>query len=271
MTNEKRNRQLGQALPEMIVVFPLVVILVMAVMQIALIYRGKATLNNATFHAARTGALNHGFIKPMKKAFFSKMAAIGQINPNLKSDTTTEGLYDSPNLARALATQVALESSHFYEPLEIVWPTKDVFNHFAISFNSLVECGTEECPFSDVGGKFRLNDDSVYQIPLENQDARDQSMQTIQGRKVDLQDANLLMIKSMYCYDLEIPVANFIIWRTLKVTMGTDKDWATCQSLNQQYGGNRFVMPIVGRSVVRMQSGFRCEDDEENGVDCKNI
>lgn len=265
------SKQQGQALPEMVIVFPLVVILVMAILQIALLYRGKATLNNATFLAARSGSLNHGFTGNMESVFWDRMAALGQIRPELRSNATTGGLYNSPNALNLAATRAALAVSHLYRPIEIIWPTKEVFNHFAVPYRPLESCSGASCPFSSVGGGFRLANSSVFQIPLENQDARVQTMQLVGDRNVDLQDANLLSIKSRYCYDLEVPVANFIIWRTLQFSQGFTADWRACQLVGLQYGENRFVIPMTGHSIVRMQTGFRCEGDENVGSNCENI
>ena len=265
------TRAKGQALPEMIIVFPLVVILIMSILQIALIYRGKATLNNATFLAARAGSLNHGYLSNMESTFYDRMAALGQILPVMRNGTTTEGLYDNPGRINLLATQMAMRATHTYDPIEVIWPTQAVFNRFAVRFNELESCSGSSCPFSKFGGKFRLAKESVFQIPVENMDARNQTIQDIDGVDVDLQDASLLGIRSRYCYDMEVPVANFIIWRTLQVSQGASADWAACQALARLFGENRFMIPLTGRSVVRMQTGFRCENNETKGVDCENL
>lgn len=261
----------GQALPEMVIAFPLVVILIMGIIQIALLYRGKATLNNATFLAARSGSLNHGFVENMSSVFWDRMLALGHVIPALKSAATTEGLFGNPNQVNLAATRQAVEVSQRYRPITVLWPTKAVFNHFAIKKNELEPCSGSDCPFSDYGGAFRLAAESIFEIPLENQDARDQSLQSVDGGSVDLQDANLLSIKSLYCYDLEVPVANFIIWRTMRTAMKNNTDWRQCETLSQRYGENHYLIPMTGHAIVRMQTGFRCESDAEEGRDCENI
>ncbi len=271
MIRQDLRRNCGQALPEMVIVFPLVVILVMGIVQLALLYRGKATLNSATFLAARTGALNHGYINAMESAFFDRMAALGHIPEGLKGAGSTEGLFSNPNLINLAATQAAVKLAHSYSPIEVIWPTQAVFNHFAIQHRALEPCSGAGCPFSQVGGAFRLSNTQVFQIPIENQDARVQTLQDIDGSKVDLQDANLLSIKSRYCYELEVPVANFIIWRMIQVSQGGSADWQACQLLSPVFGENRFLIPMVGRSISRMQSGFRCENNETTGRNCDNL
>ena len=265
------QQQRGQALPEMLIVLPLVVILVMAIIQISLLYRGKATLNHATFLAARSGALNHGYLAPMRKAFLNKMVALGHILPAARNNATTVGLYANPSTMNLIAARAAMAASHSYNSIVIEWPTQEVFNHFAISHQALTPCSGNDCPFAEHGGKFRLSQEKIFQIPLENQDARIQTLQTINGAKVDLQDANLLSVRSHYCYDLEVPVANFIIWRSLQLVQSASPQWVNCQSVSASFGDNRFLIPMTGRSVIRMQSGFRCEGNEITGSNCENL
>lgn len=271
LSGVKREYMWGQALPEMLLAFPLVVILVMGSIQIALLYRGKATLNNATFLAARSGALHHGFLPNMEKAFWSRMVALGHIAPPGRSRHTTAGLYSRPDQARLLASTLALEQSHSYRPIEIIWPTKAVFDYFAIAVRDLEPCAGSGCPFYEYGGGFKPAQKSVYEIPVDNLDSRNNELHFVDGDKVTLSDANLLSVRSRYCYDMEVPVANFIIWRTLSVLNASSQDWQICQALRESFGGDRYFIPVVGHSLVRMQSGFRCEGDVEEGRDCRNI
>jgi hypothetical protein len=52
-------RQRGQAIVEYIILFPVMVLLILGTVQFALIYQAKATLDYATFMAARQGALKN--------------------------------------------------------------------------------------------------------------------------------------------------------------------------------------------------------------------
>ena len=254
----------GQAMPEMLIVFPLAVILIMSIVQLALLYRAKATLNNATFLAARSGSLNNGFIAPMENVFLQRMAALGKIDPARKGESTTVGLYDSPDESRLLRVRAETQRYHVYDKIEVLFPTKAVFNHFAVPFNELEACSGSGCPG---GGEFKLSRDRVMQIPNNNLDARDNNPHIIEGNQVTLQDANLLSIRSRFCYALEVPVANFIIARMYGNLFATNTDWGLCQQI---YSGENTI-PITGHTIMRMQSPFRCEGDVENGRDCKNI
>lgn len=257
-------RNSGQAMPEMLIVFPLVVILVMSIVQLALLYRAKATLNNATFLAARSGSLNNGFTEPMASVFMQRVAALGKIDPGRKDDNTTVGYYESPSESKLLRIQAETRRYHIYQPIEVLFPSKAVFNYFAVSTNELEPCSGSGCPG---GGNFRLSREKVVQIPNNNLDARDSNPHLIDGSQITLQDANLLSIRSKFCYALEVPVANYIIWRSYGNLFGGDPDWALCQ---QHFPGGNSI-PIAGHTVVRMQSPFRCEGDVENGRDCENI
>ncbi len=254
----------GQALPEMVIVFPLTVILLMSIVQLALLYRAKATLNNATFLAARSGSLNNGFAGPMENVFLQRMAALGKIDPLRKSDSTTAGFYADPSEIRLQRVRAETRRYHDYDLVEVLFPSKAVFNYFAVAVNELEPCSGRNCPG---GGSFRLSSQRVMQIPNNNLDARDSDAHFIAGNQVTLQDANLLSIRSRFCYALEVPVANFIIWRTYGSLFRNDPDWALCQ----QHLPNQNAIPLVGHSVVRMQSPFRCEGDPDEGIECGNI
>jgi len=53
-------RDTGQAATEFIIVLPVLLLIILAALQLGLLYRAKSTLNLATFQAARTGALHYG-------------------------------------------------------------------------------------------------------------------------------------------------------------------------------------------------------------------
>lgn len=259
-----RHTNRGQALPEMLIVFPLAVILIMCIVQLGLLYRAKATLNNATFLAARSGALHNGYLANMNLVFLNRMAALGKINAALKNSSTTVGFFENPNDLRLASVRAATISHHTYPVIEIMFPTQAVFNHFALQTQELEACSGSNCPG---GGGFKMADKQVYQIPNNNMDARETSLQQIDGRQITLQDANLLSIRSRFCYEMEVPVANFIISRMINKLSPADTDLTTCQPLPNASN----VIPLTGHAVVRMQSPLRCEGDEENGADCTNI
>jgi hypothetical protein len=254
----------GQGLPEMLIVFPLAVILLMSIVQLALLYRAKATLNNATFLAARSGSLHNGFVEPMQEVFHQRMAALGKIEPGKKGGSTTVGFYANPTDASLQRVREETAAWHDYDVVEVLFPTRAVFNYFAIAVNELVPCSGSDCPG---GGGFQLSSQSVLQIPNNNLDARNRDNHLIADNNVTLQDANLLSIKSRFCYAMEVPVANFIIWRTYGSLFANDAEWRLCQSLFE----GEHTIPLVGHTVVRMQSPFRCEGDEEEGINCENI
>lgn len=257
-------RQRGQALPEMVIVFPLAVVLIMCIVQLGLLYRARATLNNATFLAARSGALHHGFLGPMQQVFYDRMAALGKIEETRKNQTTTAGFFADPDATRFARVRAETRRHHTYRALEIMFPTKAVFDHFAVRHRELEACATSPC---DNGGGFRLAQRSIYQIPNNNLDARDATPQTIGERRITLQDANLLSIRSRFCYEMAVPVANFIISRMFNSLYQGDADLAVCRGLSDASN----VIPLTGHAIIRMQSAFRCQGDEEGGNHCENI
>jgi Flp pilus assembly protein TadG len=254
----------GQAMPEMLIVFPLAVILVMSIIQFGLLYRAKATLNNATFLAARAGSLDHGYTTKMTSVFLEKMSALVKVPDTTASRTVSAAYVANPDALRLAALEALVKNTTLYPVVEIIFPTKAVFNEFAVSFKNLQSCSGSTCPG---GGKLKLGSSSIMEIPNNNLDARIQTPQSIGGHQVSLDDANLLSIRTRFCYSLEVPVANFVIWRAMQLYQSTDKDWRYCQA----QVNSRFSIPIVGHSIVRMQSGFRCQGDEHAGSACSNI
>lgn len=77
-----RRRQLGQAMTEFIVVFPVLLLLILGSLQFGLLYRTKGTLNLATFQAARAGALNGGKLEQMQHGLARGMAPLFAQEPS---------------------------------------------------------------------------------------------------------------------------------------------------------------------------------------------
>jgi len=62
-------RQAGASSIEMIVGYTLVTFLILGLLQTSFVYNAKMHLDQATFEAARAGAVNNGLKAPMQRAF----------------------------------------------------------------------------------------------------------------------------------------------------------------------------------------------------------
>ena len=63
----------GQALTEMLITFAWGIPLLLVIVQLGMLYRTKATLNDATFRAAREGSLHHAYTAVMEDALVRGM------------------------------------------------------------------------------------------------------------------------------------------------------------------------------------------------------
>lgn len=66
----------AQAMVEFVIVVPVMLTLVLAIIQFALIYKAKITLNYATFQSVRAGTVNNASFAEMRQAFSSNMAPL---------------------------------------------------------------------------------------------------------------------------------------------------------------------------------------------------
>ncbi|HEU4775905.1 MAG TPA: TadE/TadG family type IV pilus assembly protein [Telluria sp.] len=222
--------QRGQSATEFLVVFPAVVFLVFGVIQMALLYQGRATLNYATMLAARAGALHNGNMGEMRNALARGLA------PMFAHKATTTGYAEA--LAKATVETAALSNM---TKIEILNPTKEALDDF---------------------GRPRLDGQPGTELPNDTLNYRT----TTPGSKskLSVQDANLLHVRVTYCYRLIVP----IIDRMLHSAVNGGAVEATGMSNPFGIGNPPFLAPctnplmdgpriqIRSEAIVRMQTPF---------------
>jgi Flp pilus assembly protein TadG len=72
----RRARERGQSATEFVIVLPVLLLIILATLQLGLLYRAKSTLNLATFQAARTGALHYGREDDMQAELVNGLAGL---------------------------------------------------------------------------------------------------------------------------------------------------------------------------------------------------
>jgi hypothetical protein len=215
---------------EFVIILPVMLTLVLAIVQFALIYKAKITLNYATFQAVRAGSLNNASLSEMEQAFTSNMAPMFT-SSYLRFDstdgcTTDFNATDGARLARLGGAQITedglrgvldsrignFDSEKVLCARRIVQQQLDdgyvnitVVNPTITSFNILGVDG-----YHDVTG----NDDIrlVNMIPNDNLMYRNPQIVGVGISTQSIQDANLLKIHVGYCYELIIPFVNRMIW-----------------------------------------------------------
>ena len=214
-TSRLRSRQRGVAIAETVIALPILLALILGIIQFALIYQAKATLNHATLLAARAGAVEHA--QPL--AILSGLAR--GLVPLYSPDSSFQG-YQS-TLARVSAA-VAGDAR-----VRILNPTQEAFADFS----------------EEVEG--------VREIPNDRLHVRSTAVGTQSG--LNIQDANLLRVQVMYGYELNVPLVNWFITRTLLAFDGDDGYDAFERQLLR-----RTRLPILSTSTVRMHTPARMSD-----------
>jgi hypothetical protein len=224
----------GQSATEFLIIFPLLVMLVFGIIQFALMYQTRATLNHATLLAARAGAMHNGSHAEMRAALARGLA------PLFASEASPEGY------AVALG-KAQIEASEGYTAIDVLNPTSDALNDF---------------------GRSRSDGQSGSELPNDTLSYRSTAAGGSSG--VSIQDANLLHIRVTYCMRLIVPVIDRLLYATLHSPnpagaktleahgmgnpMGTvsDPESTVCGTVRND--GRR--IKVQGEAFVRMQSAF---------------
>ena len=257
------KHQSGQAMIEHIIIWPIVLILTLGTIQLSLMYRAKSTLNDATFRAAREGALNNAFKEPMRKKLAEAMAPLElKRNPGVitYAVAVTKSLVFNFNGVLGAANRGGVR-------IDIISPTQEIFSRFSRDSTVLVPCPNRNanCPRNSSMGESRQR---IRQIPNDNLNVRRANSVRLSsaGQNVDinLQDANLLKIRSHWCYGLEVPFVNRMIYEVVTSLFSRPGPHTrACQiktNLLSRGGVTRaYYVPISSDSIIRMQSPIRCE------------
>lgn len=226
----------GQSLVQFIIIMPLFFVLLFGLFEMTYIYRAKATLNTATFEAARAGALNHAELEDMKSAL-----ANGMLAQYVKGSTGVADIALAALEAGVLEKLFSLRES----TITVISPTKAMFDKFKTK------------------RMYRLNDESKETLqdilPNDNLNFRFTTAEEFdiggETRKINIQDANLLKIKSYWCYELKVPFL-----RSMIQSLGTGSFLGDAPSSEQQacslvaLARGTSYLAISSHAVIRMQS-----------------
>lgn len=235
--SNRRATWRGQSATEFLVVFPVLALLVFGIIQFALLYQARATLNHATLLAARAGAMHNGSASEMRSALARGLA------PLFASEASPEGY------AKALA-RAQIEASAGYTALDVLNPTSAALSDF---------------------GRPRLDGESGTELPNDTLNYR--STGAGGSSKVSIQDANLLHIRVTYCMRLIVPLIDRLLYATLHSAkpaeattldahgmanpFGTAKDPSSTVCGTVGNDGRR--IKVQSEAFVRMQSPFYSE------------
>ncbi len=219
---------------EFLVIFPVLVLLVFGIIQFALLYQARATLNHATMLAARAGALYSGDKNKMRTALANGLTPLFAASA------------DPGGYAVALAKSF-VESSALYTKIEILNPSSAALSDF---------------------GEAALDGTSGIQLPNDTLNYRTTTAGS--SSKISIQDANILHIRVTYCVRLIVPVVDRILYATTNTSSPATHVGLQANGMSNPFGtGGEPLVPncltslvgdrrieIKSEAFVRMQSPF---------------
>jgi len=220
------SRQRGASLTEFVIVAPVAILLTFGILQAGMLYMAKLTLNNATFMAARTGAV--------------KNARLGEIK-----DSLAKGLvpfYQDATNGNDLAR---IGAAYARAKIDVISP-----------FTEIERISPSDKAFAVYG----ITDKGVTYIPNDNLEFR--TATPMNGAAMSIRDANVLRIKVTYGYELKVPLMAAVIKRLMCPGFsGSDIQawdrvsllpWGNTEDCLRYYMLDR--LPIVSYATVQMQS-----------------
>lgn len=245
MMTLKGNR--GQSVTEFIIVMPIFFVLLFGIFEFSYIYRAKATLNTATFEAARAGALHHARIVPMRDTLAKGMAPLYMKGAAVDNGgVATMNMSVAYGTAKAMAVAIDNVPAFNVKSVSIISPTRAIFERFKVRRSVKLQ---HETGFAE--REFIPNDNLLFR-----------SAQSVKlnsaGEEIEmnLQDANLLKIKTAWCYNMKVPLLKNLINRAVSGFWGgfftASNEQRTCNAIGLVNGG--VYLAITSQATIRMQS-----------------
>lgn len=244
-----RFKQRGAALIEAAYVMPLFFFLMMGIVEFTFAYRAKATLNVATFEAARAGALSNARLRAMRAALNSGMTPIYM-----------GGTTGVAELAIARGKAALMGAALGNKSVTIVSPTKAIFDEFK-----------KDLQVTLVG---ESKDRKRAVIPNDNLYWRTQSAKvdlTFNGkterRSVSIQDANLLKINTFWCHKLAVPGLSWLVHQTI-LRSSPNARQKRCNvvalAASATSGVREYYIALESDAIMRMQTPVFFDAAENN-------
>lgn len=232
----KPARQRGVSMTETLIALPVVLVFTLSLVQFALIYRARLTLQYAANEAARVGSLNNALPLPYdlriplaKKGMLADVS-LGNVKSALTKGSVWQGfvrgmmpLYVSDASVSGLLKGWVNTNTDLIQGscIEYVNPTQNTFLDWAMVEN-----------YGESRGIVRIPNDSLrYRKPLPyERDARTGATDTYNGDTPNLEDTrlrgavsnktlgetNILHLRVHYGYKLSVPIAGPIIIKAMQ-------------------------------------------------------
>jgi hypothetical protein len=232
----RRHRNTGQASTEFLVMLPLLILLVFGIIQFALIYQARATLNHATLLAARAAALHNGDKSEMRAALAAGLLPLFATAPSPE---------DYLNALRKAKTETAALSNMV--SIKVLNPTVKAFKDF---------------------GRARLDGAGGRELPNDTLNYRNPAPGASSG--VSIQDANIVHVRVTYCFRLIVPVVDRVIYSAVNALTPSSAA-VSANGMSDPFGTHGLTKPTIScfnptstgprieiqsEAFVRMQSAF---------------
>jgi len=219
---------------------PLFFVLTFAIVEAALVFRLRYTLNTASFHAARTGSLQHALVNPMRQKLAEGMAP-----HHMAADRSLTGHATAVARANAMATLLLAVR----DPVRVISPPRSAM----AAFGETRRMSLPEDNF--------IRDRRI--IPNDNLRYRNPATRTLEAGgesiQLNIQDANLLKISTYWCYRLKTPVLDRIVNGIVSGLLASVEQRA-CNVLGAS-NPNTFYLAVTSQAIVRMQSEIVLHDN----------
>lgn len=243
--NKTKHNQKGQSFIEFLIVMPMFFIILLGLFEFIFIYKAKVTFNTATFEAARAGSLDHGKSAAMLVALAKGMAPL-----YMKGDSSADTIGMSAAYLQARAAASAINLLPGIEAVEIISPSAEVIDQFSVERTIKVE-GESNYRRVTMIPSDNLYFRSSIDIPVKT--GSDSIM-------MNIQDANLLKIRTLWCYRMITP----LIPRLIRSIVTNPLMTATAPAQNACNAGSFITggsyLALRSHAVIRMQTHFIKED-----------
>ncbi len=223
--------QRGVSVTEFVIITPIALLLMLSILQFGLVYMAKLTVNNATFMAARHGAVRNADTQQIYESLIKGLLPF-YVN-------ATGGQPDAGRMAEAWAR--ARADAALFTRLERISPSSEAFNGFALERD---------------GQRFIPNDNLEHRLS----DAGNMRAGP-EGRRISIRDANVLKIEVTYGYELKVPLVNTVLRKVMCLGQaggGSVEAWRARNAAGLDpsncayYGFGR--IPLKATATVHMQS-----------------
>lgn len=211
----------GQSLAEFLIVIPVMLLLTLGILQFALFFMAKSTLDQAAISGAREGIVNHGNVCSIRAGVVKGLVS----------------LYPAQDMNRNLGGYVA--------SLANAWAKTSVGAIGGLDNVAVDVLNPSQASFKDFATKNNVLEDGTPITAIPNSRLLYRSTTPGSSSKQSVQDANILSIRVTYCDPVIVPPVRWVT--QLMAGSGSNAGFGTvCYAA----GG----IPIQARASLLMQS-----------------